>query len=88
MCQYQIHRHVLLYLEIGLEIRQILTNIVYGSSFYGGGGGGSSEEGLALIEAIYKEDPNASIQMIDILEMEKDHNHIIVHITVLLSTHK
>ena len=31
--------------------RTELTNIVYGSSFYGGGGGGSSEEGLALIEA-------------------------------------
>ncbi len=63
--------------------RTELTNIVYGSSFYGGGGGGSSEEGLALIEAIYKEDPNASIQMIDILEMEKDPNIVSTMIAAL-----
>lgn len=52
--------------------REELTKIVYGSSFYGGGGGGASEEGLALIEAMYQEDPHASIQMIDISEMEED----------------
>ena len=38
--------------------REELTSIVYGSSFYGGGGGGSAEEGLALIEAMYAEDPD------------------------------
>ena len=52
--------------------REELTKIVYGSSFYGGGGGGASEEGLALIKAMYQEDPPASIQMIDISEMEED----------------
>ena len=56
---------------------------VYGSSFYGGGGGGSSEEGLALIEAIYKEDPNASIKMIDIQEMENDPNIVSTMIAAL-----
>ena len=39
--------------------REELTSIVYGSSFYGGGGGGSAEEGLALIEAMYAEDPSS-----------------------------
>ena len=52
--------------------RTELTNIVYGSSFFGGGGGGSHEEGLALIEAMYKEDANAVLKMIDIAEMEDD----------------
>ncbi len=50
--------------------RRELTSIVYGSSFFGGGGGGASEEGLALIEAMYEEDADASIRMIDISEME------------------
>lgn len=54
--------------------RKELTEIVYGSSFFGGGGGGASEEGLALIEAMYKEDTDASIQMIDVMEMEEDPN--------------
>lgn len=54
--------------------RKELTEIVYGSSFFGGGGGGASEEGLALIEAMYKEDADASIQMIDVMEMEEDPN--------------
>ncbi len=63
--------------------RTELTNLVYGSSFYGGGGGGSSEEGLALIEAIYKEDPNASIKMIDIQEMENDPNIVSTMIAAL-----
>ena len=52
--------------------REELTSIVYGSRFYGGGGGGSAEEGLALIEAMYAEDPDACIKMIDIDEMEDD----------------
>ncbi len=52
--------------------RREFTSIVYGSSFYGGGGGGCSEEGLALIEAMYQEDADASLKMIDISEMEDD----------------
>lgn len=66
------------------ELRRTeLTNIVYGSSFYGGGGGGSSEEGLALIEAIYKEDPDAYIRMIDITEMEDDPNVVSTMVAAL-----
>lgn len=63
--------------------RSELTSIVYGSSFYGGGGGGSREEGLALIEAIYQEDPNAQIKMIDISEMEDDPNVVSTMIAAL-----
>lgn len=63
--------------------RKELTNIVYGSSFYGGGGGGANEEGLALIEAMYQEDPNASIQMINISEMEADPNVVSTMVAAL-----
>ena len=63
--------------------REELTSIVYGSSFYGGGGGGSAEEGLALIEAMYAEDPNAFIKMIDIDEMEDDPNVVSTMIAAL-----
>lgn len=66
------------------ELRRTeLTNIVYGSSFFGGGGGGSSEEGLALIEAMYKEDSDAFIKMIDITEMEDDPNVVSTMIAAL-----
>lgn len=66
------------------ELRRTeLTNIVYGSSFYGGGGGGSREEGLALIEAIYKEEPDAFIRMIDITEMEEDPNVVSTMVAAL-----
>ncbi len=66
------------------ELRRAeLTNIVYGSSFYGGGGGGSRQEGLALIEAMYKEDPDAFIKMIDITEMEDDPNVVSTMIAAL-----
>lgn len=66
------------------ELRRTeLTNIVYGSSFYGGGGGGSSEEGLALIEAMYKEEPDAVIRMIDITEMEEDPNIVSTMVAAL-----
>lgn len=63
--------------------REELTSIVYGSSFYGGGGGGSAEEGLALIEAMYAEDPDAFIKMIDIVEMEDDPNVVSTMIAAL-----
>lgn len=63
--------------------RSELTSIVYGSSFYGGGGGGASEEGLALIEAMYEEDPNAVIQMIDIAQMEEDPNVVSTMVAAL-----
>lgn len=66
------------------ELRRTeLTDIVYGSSFYGGGGGGSREEGLALIEAIYREDPDAFIRMIDITEMEEDPDVVSVMVAAL-----
>lgn len=63
--------------------REELTKIVYGSSFYGGGGGGASEEGLALIQAMYQEDAHASIQMIDISEMEDDPNVVSTMVAAL-----
>ncbi|MCI8647401.1 MAG: DUF917 domain-containing protein [Firmicutes bacterium] len=63
--------------------RTELTNIVYGSSFFGGGGGGSHEEGLALIEAMYKEDANAVLKMIDIAEMEDDSNVVSTMVAAL-----
>lgn len=63
--------------------RKELTNIVYGSSFYGGGGGGANEEGLALIEAMYQEDPQASIRMIDISEMDEDPNIVSAMVAAL-----
>lgn len=63
--------------------RKELISIVYGSSFYGGGGGGSAEEGLALIEAMYAEDPSAFIKMIDIDEMEDDPNVVSTMIAAL-----
>ena len=63
--------------------REELTSIVYGSSFYGGGGGGSAEEGLALIEAMYAEEPDAFIKMIDIVEMEDDPNVVSTMIAAL-----
>lgn len=63
--------------------REELTNIVYGSSFYGGGGGGASEEGLALIEVMYQEDPKAFIQMLDITEMEDDPNVVSTMVAAL-----
>ena len=63
--------------------REELTKIVYGSSYYGGGGGGANEEGLALIKAMYQEDPHASIQMIDISEMEDDPNVVSTMVAAL-----
>lgn len=63
--------------------RTELTNIVYGSSFFGGGGGGSKEEGLALIEALYEEDAQAVIKMIDIEEMEDDPNIVSTMVAAL-----
>lgn len=66
------------------ELRRTeLTNIVYGAAFYGGGGGGSSEEGFALIEAMYKENPDACIRMIDITEMEADPNVVSTMVAAL-----
>ena len=63
--------------------KEQLKNIVYGASFYGGGGGGSMQEGLALIEAMYKEDPEAYIEMIDIEEMEDDENIVSTMVAAL-----
>ena len=63
--------------------KEQLKNIVYGASFYGGGGGGSMQEGLALIEAMYKEDPKAYIEMIDIEEMEDDENIVSTMVAAL-----
>ncbi len=49
-----------------------LKYIVYGSSFYGGGGGGSMEEGEALLAAMLAEDPDLTIKMYDVEDMEDD----------------
>lgn len=66
------------------ELRRTeLTNIVYGSSFFGGGGGGASEEGLALIQVMYEENPDAVIKMIDITEMEEDPNVVSTMVAAL-----
>ncbi len=63
--------------------REELTSIVYGSSFFGGGGGGSRQEGLALIEAMYKEDPDAVLQMVDVDSMEGDENVVSTMVAAL-----
>ena len=41
------------------------------------------QEGLALIEAMYKEDPEAYIEMIDIEEMEDDENIVSTMVAAL-----
>ncbi|MGF6375789.1 DUF917 family protein [Clostridiales Family XIII bacterium PM5-7] len=57
--------------------------IVLGSSFYGGGGGGSADEGFGLIKEMLKVDPNASIDMYDISEVEDDPNVVSTMVAAL-----
>lgn len=50
--------------------RHELENITYGAVFFGAGGGGCELEGLGTIDLIFKEDPNAEVEMIDAEEMK------------------
>lgn len=52
--------------------KEELRYIVYGSSFYGGGGGGSMDEGEALLAAMLAEDPELTLKMYDVEDMEDD----------------
>lgn len=49
-----------------------LENITFAATFFGAGGGGCEIEGLGTIDLIFKEDPEATVDMIDVTEMKEN----------------